>query len=417
MATMKRKPAQVDPSDEQVDLSDALQYDDIAASDEALGASGNDQVSLEELSIEAQKPPKPPVEGLDEKSISQITRAFTGASPALMGLLFGGSPSTVERELKETKDYYKAGVPTKTVLTKGPTGEPIYTDIRDSIGQEAYERPYAESSTGNGKWLTGKAWVKDENGVEQLTDILTNNASNVVINAITKEPITSARSYITPKTYLTEDIRGQKNVGVIDPSLRGKAMINKEPLEGGIGGYYNVKTKGQALTIEKGFEEGQKQSQALATSLVDIKSAKDVLKTSRDPREVAQAIYGMVRSLETKGVLTDQDFSIITGSNLEPYLNELQYKIETKAFGNVESLRNSYLKLADAIEKKTANKLGALSKTYAPSTKQAQEGFKSVTPVVNKAQIHPESDAALKWAKSNPKDPRSKKILEALGAR
>jgi hypothetical protein len=136
MATMKRKPSQEE-------LSDALAYDDIAAAEEALGASGNEQVNLEELSVEAQKPPKEPVEGLDEKSISQITRAFTGASPALMGLLFGASPATSERQLKETQDYYKAGVPTKAVLTKGPAGEPIYTDIREAVGQEAYEKPVA----------------------------------------------------------------------------------------------------------------------------------------------------------------------------------------------------------------------------------------------------------------------------------
>lgn len=392
MIEQKRKPSQDD---------DLLQQ-----ADESLAADPMDITALE-----TDKPSNRPSIGQD-RTAETIGRMVAGATPTLFGFLFG--PQQSERGIAQTQKFYAGGKPSKLVPVVGEEGKPIYATPEEALGQEAYQKP-SNAYGSSGKWIPGKTWTKNDKGVEQLVDTLTNNASGAVIHAITKEPITAARSYITPKTYITEDIRGGKNINVIDPSMRGSAMINKETAESGLGSFYGVKTKGQAKTIEKGFEEGQKQSQTLASSLVDIQSAKDTLKKSKDPREVAQAIYSMVRSVETKGVLTDQDFENITGSNMKSYLSNLEYRISTKAFGDVEGLRNSYLDLANAIERKTANKLGSLSRTYAPSTKQAQEAFKSVVPISNKAQAHPQASAAVEWARKNPKDSRSKEILKALG--
>lgn len=367
---------------------------------------------LDITALETDKPSSVP--SSQDRSAETIGRMVAGATPTLFGFLFG--PQQSERGIAQTKAFGAAGKPSKLVPIVGPEGKPIYETPEGALGQEAYQKPSAGFSS-TGKWLPGKTWIKDDKGVEQLTDTLTNNVTGAVVNAITKEPIQSARSYITPKTYLTEGLAGQKNVKVIDPSLRGSGMINNEQVEPGLGQFYKVKTKGQAQTIEKGFQKGQEESQALATNLVDIQSAKDVLRTSKDARQVAQAVYGMVRSVESKGVLTDQDFANITGSDMKSYLDNLEYKIKTKAFGDIDALRNSYLKLADSIEKKTANKLATLSKVYAPRTKQAQEAFKSVVPVTKDTQLHPEADAAMEWAKNNPNDPRSKKILKALGVK
>lgn len=393
MVDPKRKPSQED--------------DLLSQADESLQGEPMDITGLE-----TDKPSTEP--HAQDRTAETIGRLVAGATPTLFGFLFG--PQQSERGIKQTKEFYAGGKPSKLVPIVGPEGKPIYETPEGALGQEAYQKPSAGFSS-TGKWLPGKTWIKDDKGVEQLTDTLTNNVTGAVVNAITKEPIQSARSYITPKTYLTEGLAGQKNVKVIDPSLRGSGMINNEQVEPGLGQFYKVKTKGQAQTIEKGFQKGQEESQSLATNLVDIQSAKDVLRTSKDARQVAQAVYGMVRSVESKGVLTDQDFANITGSDMKSYLDNLEYKIKTKAFGDIDALRNSYLKLADSIEKKTANKLATLSKVYAPRTKQAQEAFKSVVPVTKDTQLHPEADAAMEWAKNNPNDPRSKKILKALGVK
>lgn len=383
------------------------------AQEEDLIQQADETLDSEPMDISAIETDKPSINpSFKNRDAETIGRMIAGATPTLFGMLFG--PQQAERGIAQTKAFGAAGKPSKLVPVVGEGGKPIYETPEGALGQEVYQKPSAGLST-TGKWLPGKTWIKDESGTEQLTDTLTNNVSGAVINAITKEPIQSARSYITPKTYLTEGLAGQRNVKVIDPSLRGKGMINNEQVEPGLGQFYGVKTKGQAQTIEKGFQKGQEESQALASNLVDIQSAKSILRTSKDARQVAQAVYGMVRSVESKGVLTDQDFANITGSDMKSYLDNLEYKIKTRAFGDIDALRNSYLKLADSIEKKASNKLATLSKIYAPKTKIAQESFKGVVPVTKEAQMHPEADAAIEWARSNPSDPRSKKILKTLG--
>ena len=398
---IKRKPSQED-----------LAYDnDLAEAEKAVPTDDVVDSDIIDIAGESDRTQAP---SSNNRQSQAIGRMVAGAAPTLFGFLFG--PQQSERAIAQTQKFYAAGKPSKLVPIVGENGDAIYETPEGAIGEKVYQKPTKMSQMSSGKWLPGKSWIKDANGVELLTDTLTNNASGEIVNAITKDPIKDGRSYVAAKTYLTEGLSGGKSASIIDPSLKDNAVMNREPLERGLGDFYGVKTKGQGQTIEKGFEEGQKQSQLLASSLVDVKSAKDTLITSKDPRAVAQAVYGMVRSVETKGVLTDQDFENITGSNMKSYIDNLKYKIDTKAFGDVEELRNSYMNLANEIEKKASNKLGALSRTYAPPTKQAQAGFKSVVPVRSKEQAIGDVKGAADWARRHPNDPKAKKILKILEA-
>jgi len=103
------------------------------------------------MDIEADKTPPPPPkdEGYSDQDKAAAARMFTGAAPALMGMLFGASPLTAEDQIQQGQKFYENGTPKKLGTTVDPvTGKPIYEDIRNLPGREAYQKPMRPSAGG-----------------------------------------------------------------------------------------------------------------------------------------------------------------------------------------------------------------------------------------------------------------------------
>jgi len=178
MATMKNAKGRY-PSQEDDDVPA-----DIRAADESLSNSDDGGEGLSEdysadkseqaepLEVEAESVKKnPPLEEskttsspMADQDKASFARAITGATPALMGLLMGASPAMAESQIKEGQAYYSSGTTKKTVLTMGPDGKPVYTDVRDSIGKQAYTKPSTAAAGGAPKVQN----YLDENGVERI---------------------------------------------------------------------------------------------------------------------------------------------------------------------------------------------------------------------------------------------------------
>lgn len=300
------------------------------------------QKALESLSQEEQKAFQ------DPEFAQTMSRLLAGATPTLFG--FFRSPAMAEQGIKQTKEFYKAGKPEKEST--------------------------ADSS---GKWLTGKTWVTNSKGEEEIIDTLTNNVTGAVVNAYTKEPVIASRSYVKPSTFARKDIGGGTTIIESDITKK-KDKVKTTPALAGPGQYYGVATEGQAKLIEKGIESGQKQAQELYEKEEGIKSTISSLKTNKDPRVLSQDIYGLARVAEAKDRLTEQDFKQLTGIDKETWFNRVKYAIDTGAFGDIEDLSKSFVPLAERILQKTQRQRAAIPSKFAPKSERAQQALKDVLP-------------------------------------
>lgn len=369
MATMKRKPSQED-----------LAYDDVTAAEEAVptdDAVDNSAMDLVGESDRKQEPTDPTAS--DSRTNQTIARMVAGATPTLFGMLFG--PQQAERGIAQTQKFFAGGKPSKLVPIVGPDGTPIYETPEAAIGERVYQKPSIQAGTARpyGKWLQGKTWIKKEDGTEELVDTLTNNASNEVINAYTKEPITASRSYVKPTVFARKDIGGGTTVLETDITKQGP-RTSATPVLKGPGQYYNVGTEGQARIIEKGIESGQKTYQDLYEKEQAITGTIKSLKTNTDPRVLSQDIYALARSAEGKDRLTEQDFKQLTGTDKETWLKRVGYAIDTGAFGEIRDLSRSFIPLANRILEKTKKQKESISLRFAPQTKEAQESIRKILP-------------------------------------
>lgn len=171
MATMKRNPSSIDEEDDTVpDSEDSTRlYDEAQSAEESAPSEPLDIEAKDNSFVEPAQKPFPAEKevakpGMSDQDRSTIARTITGATPALMGLLMGASPAMAENQIKEGQAYYSAGTPKKTVLTMGPDGKPVYTDIRDSIGKQAYTKPLKAAAGGASKVQN----YLDESGVERI---------------------------------------------------------------------------------------------------------------------------------------------------------------------------------------------------------------------------------------------------------
>lgn len=338
---------------------------------------------------------------------------MVGASHALLGLL-SGNANRASMEYGKANQYVAGQKKqdlenlSKMVKTVGPEGKPIFTPTVEAADMQAYEAPKGGVGGGAaGSFQLAQMYDPDSN---RYFTVRHNSRTGEMLD-MAGAPITPPANAIVrpvaPKLFTTEDVQGTKTEQEYNPYKGQKTA----PLvkTGGLGAHYGVATKGQGEAIEKGLGKGQEEYQGLSGSLVDIKQAKQSLNNTKDPRVLAESVYSMVRSVESKGVLTDQDFENITGMKYMSWYKNMDNLLKTKAYGEVEELRNSFKGLANKIESKIQNRLESIPSRYAPQTKRGKEALKAVVPEI-KIDRSKQADllkydraASAKWGKGSDK--------------
>lgn len=326
----------------------------------------------------------------------QVADALVGATPTLVNLLTGASANHTVRGFDQANAYLKnratQDLPTKdNTFVEDVDGKPVIGMRVDSVGKQAFYQPKTIPGSGASKGSANNFVVYD------MFDPASNTTVGVTFSGRENKWFDNSGNEFTPpaqaifkkkadKLFNTEDVQGTKKTYAYNEAMpEGKKLkgVNLEPGKGTIYGK-NV-TKGQADLIEKGMEEGQKENQKVSGQLVEVNDVVKTLQTSKDPRVVASSIYGLIRNVESKGVLTDDDFKNISGEKYESFKTRMQRMIDTQAFGDIEKLRNSYVGLAQKIQKRLQDKQRSIPGVYSPSTNQGQSAFKNVTPEITGA--------------------------------
>ena len=371
---------------------------------EQLKPAMGEQTVLDESVPEAMDvPSEVPVEAPTEEAAPQekewyqnrqVADALVGATPTLINLLTGASANHTVRGIDQANAYLKnratQDLPTKdNTFVEDVDGKPVIGMRVDSVGKTPYYQPKTIPGAATSSKGSASNFV-----VYDMFDPATNTSTGVTFNGRTNEWHLANGERFTPepqvifkkkadKLFNTEDVQGTKKEFAYNEAMpEGKKLkgIYKEPGKGTTYGK-NV-TKGQADLIEKGMEEGQKENQKASSQLVEVNDVVKTLQTSKDPRVVASSIYGLIRNVESKGVLTDDDFKNISGEKYESFKTRMQRMIDTQAFGDIEKLRNSYIGLAQKIQKRLQDKQRSIPGVYSPSTKKGQDAFKNITPEI-----------------------------------
>lgn len=371
---------------------------------EQLKPAMGEQTVLDEPAPEVMDvPSEVPVEAPTEEAIPQekewyqnrqVADALVGATPTLINLLTGASANHTVRGFDQANAYLKnratQDLPTKdNTFVEDVDGKPVIGMRVDSVGKQAFYQPKTIPGAAAGsKGSAGNFVVYD------MFDPATNTSVGVTFSGRDNKWFDNAGSEFTPppqaifkkkadKMFSTEDTQGTKKGFVYNEAAPEGKKVKPIHVEPGKGTKYGKDvTKGQADIIEKGMEEGQKENQKVATQLVEVNDVVKTLQTSKDPRIVASSIYGLIRNVESKGVLTDDDFKNISGEKYESFKTRMQRMIDTQAFGDIEKLRNSYIGLAQKIQKRLQDKQRSIPGVYSPSTKKGQDAFKNITPEI-----------------------------------
>jgi len=308
---------------------------------------------------------------------------MVGASQALLGLLSGNHNRTVmgfnkankyvsDRRTEDRKDL-------STLVKTNQGGKPVYTPSIEAADMEAYVAPSKVGANG----------AAGSFQLAQLYDPATDTYSSIKHNSRTGEILDLSNAPITPppgvivrpvapRTYNKEDVQGNKTYSEKSPY---KAAPKPFDSSQGTGSYYGVGTKGQAENLEKAQERGQKESEAISGSIVDAKAAEDTIKNSNDPRAISAAIYSLTRSVEPKGVLTEQDFQVISGNSFMPTLEEINQFISKKGTGELSGVKASYLGLAKNIRERLQKRLDSVPSRFgANQTPAAKKGVENTIP-------------------------------------
>ena len=289
MAIIKRKPSST------VD-------EDMAASDEVIGET----IDNEPIELVGEQAPdrKPAIEDnsrFSDQEKSATARMFTGAAPALMGLLFGASPLTAENQIKEGQSFYAGGVPKKTVLTRGPNGEPIYTDVRESIGKEAWAKPVAAKSGPGMSPIT----YKNAQGLEAIG--FADKARAKVIDTsgnVIENPV----KYQAPKYQEVTDERGNKKIIAIGPTSDVNTIANTAS---GLGAKYNLR-EDEVKSGDKLAEIYTRDAKPIYDSKVSLKGAMQLL-NAPDADAITQAagIFRTAKAIVNERI-SDQERGVVT---------------------------------------------------------------------------------------------------------
>jgi len=302
MANMYRKPSQ---------------EDDIAAAEDAVPT---DSIDAGTMDIDADAPKKEPYSY--DPSKDALARGLTGAAPALMGFLFGASPAMAENQIKEAQSYYKAGTPSKLVLTKGPDGQPIYSDAREAVNKEAYQKPATQKGPSGAGLQTVDLVSRDGT---RATKALINKAANTMIE-VGSNRVLSPDEWQPPvqtsEMKSTKDIYGSERIVPVKKFGEQQAQT----LSSGIGAKYNIPEKEVAIG-EQMAQKYLQDSKPIYESKVSLKGAINLL-NAPDEDAITQ-LAGVFRTAKAivNERLSDKELGAVT---LPPGLLEgIQHKMET----------------------------------------------------------------------------------------
>lgn len=333
---------------------------------------------------------------------------MVGASQALISLLTGNHNKAVmgfdkgNKYVQDRRNEDRTDL--KTLVKTNQNGKPIYTPSIEAADMEAYNAP-SKAAGSNG--------AANSFQLTQAYDPATDTYSTIRFNTRTGEAADASGNIVTlpkgivvkpvaPKIYKTEDVQGTVSNKEKNPyASKPKAFDTTA----GLGKYYDVGTQGQGKNIEESQGRGQKESEDITGSIVDASSAENTIKNSNDPRAISAAIYSLVRSVEPKGVLTEQDFQVISGNSFLPTLDEIQQYISKKGTGNLEQVKKSFLGLSTDIRRRLQQRLDSVPGRFGGSkNKVTQLGVDKTIPssqkssAKNKAEyIQLESAAKKRW--------------------
>lgn len=375
MATMKSAKGRY-PSQEDDDVPD-----DIKAADESLSNSDDGGAGLSEdysadkpepaepLEIEAESVNKNPPLGENKSTSSPMAdqdkasfaRAITGATPALMGLLMGASPLMAEDQIVQGQKYYQAGTPKKTVLTMGPDGKPVYIDVRDSIGKEAFTKQAGVSAGG----LVRKTYVDKNNNPINLQFDRTGSATELGTLKNKNAEILSGELRPAEATFSTvegtdefgrkiterQPLYGQQNAGVktIGTSYASQVGIPSVKLD-------EAKEKTQSFMNKKSSIEADARSLKAAQNLILSGDKDSQIKQAAGTTQVLKAVIAEKMSDQEYGRMSTNPGALqglmdridklqnLSPQEVQKQIKEIAYQMESANSDYLKNLRNDYKK-------------------------------------------------------------------------
>ncbi len=311
------------------------QEDDIALADEAIGGTAEEMPVMD---IEGTTPAANIAKTNYENNnfASTVARAVTGATPALMGLLFGASPLTAEDQIQQGQKFYANGTPKKLVMTKGPDGQPIYTDAREAVGEEAWTKPVATRPPGASGLQTVDLVSRDGTKstkaiVNKMANTLTEVATGRQLSMDDWQPPVELSTYQKSKQLSGQDtVTPINKFGPTKPVALNQGLgqqYNLPEQEVQLGNKYAEKTAREMRPYIEGratvkgaldlLENDPKNDNAIIQAAGIFRTAKLVVneRISDNEREFVQSAPGVLDNLANKiatGVTGAQRDSILT---------------------------------------------------------------------------------------------------------
>lgn len=354
LSSLSRAPAQ----DE---LSDTLQYDDIAASDEALGATEDEVVdnSAMDLVGEASGQPKKP-SGSDPRMAETIGRMVAGATPTLFGMLFG--PQQAERGIAATQKFNAAGKATKLLPVIGPDGEIIYETPDAAIGGRVPQKPVKTSTPALLKPEYQKYYdTETKKAVFASYDPNTKQVTQTGTDQVLNDKIASGQMIPAVETTDYDKVKSVTGQEVTLPREKFGTPLSQKPLitEQGLGS--------KAGISEYHVKEADNQILKLNTDLrpftdnnVTIDSALANLNASRS-ESIAQAagVFQAAKAI-SREKMTDADYNNITAeaSLFAQLSGKLEQETSNKVRANLINQMKNALNRVKAVNNKYVSTIG-----------------------------------------------------------
>lgn len=404
----KRKPAQED-----FQGLDTLMSDADAIKAEELLLEGQDPIADLEVSEDITK--FQPQQVMDRDLRSALVDAFVGGAPSLLGMIGGGSAAYNTMNLEKGSEYLKKRAQDeanqKLVQLKSVDGTPYLEKAKYAVGMEPYITPKVSLGGLDSKYYKPSQFVDTKTG-RVFQGMFAGGKLVDISSGMPIDP-TGVVNYEPPKFKEIENVKGDRNYFKVDPVMDTKKTILGSQ---GLGSYYDVGTKGQAENIEKSQSLAQKDVYELEKQISDLDEVEGILKQTNDPRVISTSIYNLARANEPKGVLSEGDFKALTGQSIETYLNQFDYLIKNKLFGEAQEYAKSYVNLARTIRARKQRELETIRGIMPRGGKRTQDTAPSLEKAP-KAKPTAKNKAAFiqfeKMANDRIKDPgMRKKFLE-----
>jgi len=343
---------------------------------------------------EIEKMSNPELEALKERTLRQqqaqaIGSAASSIAPGLIGMLVGGTNDFRARQFDKGNQIAEATGKQfvdnqKNLKEVMLDGQPRYV-----TGQEAlYEQPYVKPTGlgGAGGKLFAPFQLKNEKTGELKW---VQPRDGILEDMATREPITDFTGW---KRYERNLFRQRKN------AKGDVTLVEVDPITGldkarysdaGYGTLYDVATEGQGKALEDQMKSASEKIFDSEIKFASLDDAEKILSTSYDPRTVSATIYSVARDLEPKGVLTNQDFEVLTGQSLDSFLSNIDYYTRNKMFGEVDKYAKSFIGLIRAMKAKKRSEIDTMRRLIPSGGPRSKAGtkLKDVVPKKPEASI------------------------------